>query len=70
MTEVNPGKHGLIRLLQIRENRKKMRSRLLTAYDLNYPRVHEIITLSGYHKRIKYAVIGTILNYQINTCKR
>ena len=69
MTGVNPGKHGIIDFFKYERTSRGWRSRLLTALDLDYPRIHEIIALSGHFRRIKYAVIDPIPSYPIIPAK-
>jgi hypothetical protein len=60
MTGVNPGKHGLIDFFKYYRTSSGWRAKLLSALDLDYPRIHEIIGIGGYAGRIKTLALNPI----------
>jgi len=42
-TGVNPGKHGVYGFLSVRKGRIGFESRITTAHDVKYPRIHELL---------------------------
>ena len=58
MTGVNPGKHGIYGFFKYRKVGDKWEAHAFSAYDLKYPRVHEILAISrSPHKSL---IIGPI----------
>jgi len=46
MTGVNPGKHGIYGFFKYRKTSDKWKAHAFSAYDLQYPRVHEALAVS------------------------
>jgi hypothetical protein len=65
MSGVNPGKHGLIDFFKFYKNKDGWKAKLVSSLDLAYPRIHEIIYLSPFRDKLKYAVINPIPDYPL-----
>ncbi len=69
MTGVPPDIHGILDFFYYyKDNRNTWKTRLYTANDLKYPRLHEILHITS--KNIKYAVIDPIPPTPIHPPKR
>ncbi len=65
MSGVNPGKHGILDFMDYSVEDNALKRRLVTALDLKYPRIHEILYLSRAWKRVSFAIINPVPSYPL-----
>ena len=67
MTGVNPGKHGIYGFFRYEKKGSRWIARAVSAYDLQYPRIHEALALA--QVPVKSLIIGPLPPYPCLPCK-
>jgi len=67
MTGVNPGKHGIYGFFKYEKTESRWRARSVSAYDLEYPRIHEALALARLTR--KSLIIGPMPPHPCLPCR-